>query len=75
MSIPLVLSPCALVAFLFGLIATVFWIWMLIHCIQNPRLDGTTRLIWILVTIFLHGLGALLYFFLGKESTGPMDPR
>jgi len=48
--------------------AFVFWIWMLIHAIGNQGLSGTERIIWVLVVIFLHFLGALLYFFLGRPK-------
>jgi Phospholipase_D-nuclease N-terminal len=51
---------------LLGLAAIVFWVLMLIDCLQNPRLTGTERLVWVLVLIFLHLLGALLYLVIGR---------
>jgi hypothetical protein len=51
-----------------ALAAFVFWIWMLIHAITNKGLNDTEKIIWVLVVIFLHFLGALLYFFLGKPK-------
>ena len=53
----------------FGLaiLATVFWIWMLIDAIQNPGLDGTQRVVWVLVILFLHFLGALIYYIAGRR--------
>lgn len=56
---------------LFGLLTTVFWIWMLIDCLQNPSLPGNEKLIWVIVILFLHFLGALIYFFVGK-GRGPV---
>ena len=50
-----------------GLLAFVFWIWMLIDAIKNPGLSGTERIVWVLVIIFLHFLGALIYFFAGRS--------
>lgn len=50
-----------------GLLACVFWIWMLVDAIKNPSLDGTQRVVWVLVIIFLHFLGALIYFFAGRR--------
>ena len=47
---------------LIGLLMFAFWIWAIVSCINNPALDGTQRIIWILVLIFLHALGALIYF-------------
>lgn len=51
-----------------GLLAFVFWIWMLVDAIKNPRLDSTQRVIWVLVIFFLHALGALIYFFAGRST-------
>ena len=56
-----------LIAWLITVLVFIFWIWMLVDCLQNPRLQGTEKLIWVLVIIFLHGLGALIYFFVGRE--------
>ena len=56
---------------LFALLAictTIFWIWMLIDCLQNPRLQGIEKLIWIVVIIFTHVVGAAIYFFIGREQ-------
>ncbi len=57
-----------LVAAVIGFLIFVFWIWMLIHAITNKGLDSTEKLIWVLVVIFLHGLGALIYFFIGRPK-------
>jgi hypothetical protein len=56
---------------LIALAAFVFWIWMLIHAISNNGLTGTERIVWVLVVFFLHVLGALIYFFVGRpKATG-----
>jgi len=46
-----------------------FWLWMLIHAITNNGLSGTERVVWVLVIIFLHVLGALIYFFVGRPKS------
>jgi hypothetical protein len=51
-----------------GLLACVFWIWMLIDCLTNGGLNGTEKIVWVLVIIFLHFLGALIYFFVGRSK-------
>jgi hypothetical protein len=57
---------------LFGLLlvvlAFIFWIWMLIDCIQNPRLSSNEKVVWALVIIFLHALGGLIYFLVGRQK-------
>ena len=55
-----------LAAAVIGILIFVFWIWMLIHAITNNGLSDTEKIIWVLVVIFLHFLGAIIYFFLGK---------
>ena len=57
----LLLLPIALAAF-------AFWIWMLIAAIQNKGLTDNDRIIWVLVIVFLHVLGAIIYFFVGHPK-------
>lgn len=45
-----------------------FWIWMLVHAITNKGLRDTEKLIWVLVILFTHFIGALIYFFIGKPK-------
>lgn len=59
---------------LIGLLASVFWLWMLIDAILSPRLRGAQKLIWVLVVLFLHFLGAAIYFFVGRGG-GAVGPR
>lgn len=42
---------------------TIFWIWSIIDCATKEPSEGNDKLIWILIIIFLNGLGALIYFF------------
>ncbi len=51
---------------LLALAVFVFWIWMLVHAITNKGLRDAEKIIWVLVVIFLHFLGAVLYFLLGR---------
>jgi hypothetical protein len=51
------------------ILSFVFWIWMLIDAITNPRLDGTEKIVWVLVIIFLHFLGALIYSLVGRSRS------
>jgi hypothetical protein len=60
-----------LVALAVGLAAFAFWIRMLIHAITNKGLSDTEKIIRVLVVPFLHVLGALIYFFVGRpKATG-----
>ncbi|HEY0456305.1 MAG TPA: PLDc N-terminal domain-containing protein [Verrucomicrobiae bacterium] len=52
----------------FGLLGTVLWIWMLIDCATKETDQGNTKLVWILVIIFTHLLGALLYLLIRRPA-------
>jgi hypothetical protein len=51
-----------------GLLAFVFWIWMIIDAIQNQGLTDGEKIAWVLVVVFLHCLGALIYFLIGHPK-------
>jgi hypothetical protein len=53
-----------------GLLASLFWLWMLIDALLHEP-SGTEKIIWVLVIFFLHFLGALLYFFIRKSHRTP----
>ena len=53
---------------LIALAVLAFWIWMLVHAITNKGLSDTERIVWVLVIIFVHFLGALIYFFVGRPK-------
>lgn len=45
-----------------GLLATIFWLWMIYDCIQNDP----ERHIWLWILIFLNFPGAILYFIVRR---------
>lgn len=51
-----------------GLFLAVFWIWMLVSAIQNRGLSDGEKTGWVLGIVFLHILGSLLYFFIGRPK-------
>ena len=51
-----------------GLLVFAFWIWMLIDAIQNKGLTDGEKVGWVLAIVFLHFIGALLYFFVGRPK-------
>jgi hypothetical protein len=56
----------ALILIVFGALATVFWIWMLIHAVTNKGLGDGEKIAWVLVILFTHFIGALIYFVVGR---------
>jgi hypothetical protein len=51
-----------------GIALTVFWIWMLIDAITNKGIGDGEKIAWVLVIIFLHALGGLIYFLVGRPK-------
>lgn len=51
-----------------SLLLTIFWIWMLIDCFRNRGLTGTARLVWVLLILFTHWIGAVLYFIFQRSQ-------
>jgi len=46
---------------LIGVAGTVLWIWMLVEVLTRETDEGNDRLIWALVIVFTHWIGALIY--------------
>ena len=40
-----------------------FEIWIFIDALRNPKLDNTTRLLWLIGMVLIHPIVAILYFF------------
>ena len=59
--------------FIVGLAALAVWIWALVDAIQNPALDSTMRIVWILVIVFTQIIGAIIYLAVGR-SMGRITP-
>ena len=64
-----------LVALPLALALMAFWIWMLVSAVQNQGLTEGEKIAWVLVIVFLHWLGAIIYYFVGhpKRNT-PLIP-
>ena len=50
-----------------ALIASVVWIWALIDCLTSG-MPTNEKVLWVLVIFFLHLLGAILYFAIGRKG-------
>jgi prolipoprotein diacylglyceryltransferase len=61
----------ALFACSFGLIAilgSVFWIWMIVDCAANEPSGNNDKIVWLLVIIFVHFVGALIYYLVRRPE-------
>ena len=64
-----------LIALPIAMLATAFWIWMLIDAVQNRGLTDSERIAWVLVVAVLQLLGAIIYFFAGHPKRSmPLVP-
>ena len=54
--------------FVVGILGTVFWIWMLVDCATKERGEGNDKLIWVLIILFTHIIGAALYYFVRRPK-------
>lgn len=52
----------------FGLAATVFWVWMIIECATKEPAEGNDKLVWILIIVFTHWIGAAIYYFVRRPE-------
>ncbi len=60
-----------LLGFIFILIAiggSIFWIWALIECITKEPSEGNDKIIWFLLILFVHLIGALIYYLVRRPE-------
>jgi formate hydrogenlyase subunit 3/multisubunit Na+/H+ antiporter MnhD subunit len=57
-----------LVAMGIGLLATVFWIWMIIEVATKEPENGNDKIVWILVVILAGVIGAAVYYFVRRPE-------
>ena len=53
----------------------LFWAWMLVDCAINEP-SGTNKIVWILIILLAHFIGAAVYFVFrkGEERNQESDP-
>lgn len=64
---PLGTLPCCFVLLL-GVGSLVLWIWVLVDCINNEPSEGNDKIVWILIIVLLHALGAILYLLIRRPE-------
>jgi len=61
----------------FAIASLVVWIWALIDAIQVPddsMYRSGTKLVWVLVIVFLQLIGAIVYLAIGRPAKGTATP-
>lgn len=51
-----------------GLALLVFWVWMLVDCATKEPSQGNDKIVWILIIVFTHWIGALIYFLVRRPQ-------
>ena len=69
----LLLAPFALLFALTGVVLSlagfVFWLWVLVDCVQNEPSTGNDKVVWLLVIVLVPWpFGALVYFFFRRPD-------
>ncbi|MGZ5292984.1 MAG: PLDc N-terminal domain-containing protein [Actinomycetota bacterium] len=60
-----------------GIAALGVWIWALVDAIQvtdDSMYRAGTKLVWVLVIVFLQVIGAVIYFAIGRPAKGTASP-
>ena len=60
-----------LLFFILAVAGLVLWIWALVDCVQVPddsMYQSGTKLVWVLIIVFLSWIGALLYLAIGRPA-------
>jgi nitrate reductase gamma subunit len=65
-----ILAILALVIF-----TIVFWIRMIIDCAGREFKNPNDKIIWILIIILFHFLGAVIYWAVIKKSDSALPPK
>jgi LPXTG-motif cell wall-anchored protein len=50
------------------LAAFAFWIWMIVDCATNEPSTGNDKVVWIIIIVFAHVMGALIYYFVRRRQ-------
>ena len=53
---------------LLALALMVFWVWMLVDCATKEPSAGNEKIVWILVILCTHWIGALIYFLVRRPQ-------
>jgi len=49
-------------------LASIFWIWMIVDCATRNFKSKSDKMIWVLIIILAHIIGAFIYYFVIKRK-------
>ena len=47
---------------------TILWIWTIVDCATKEPSEGNDKIIWIIVVVFTHWIGSLIYIFVRRPQ-------
>jgi hypothetical protein len=56
----------SLLFLIIGVGGTILWIWMIVDCATKEPSEGNDKLIWILIIVLTHWIGALIYLLVRR---------
>lgn len=51
-----------------AILATIFWIFMLVDCAKRNFKKDNDKVVWILILVFTGIIGAIIYYFVVKNK-------
>ncbi|MEC3880829.1 PLDc N-terminal domain-containing protein [Parapedobacter sp. 10938] len=51
-------------------LTVILYIYCLIHCIRNNRLQGNSKLLWLIIILIAPFIGSLIYLVVGRKGSG-----
>lgn len=63
---PILIMLIILLIFVFAILATAFWIWMIVDCAKRNFKNENDKILWILVIVLAGIIGAIIYYFVIK---------
>lgn len=46
----------------------IFWIFMIVDCAQREFKNPNDKVLWILIIVLVHWIGAIIYYFVVKRQ-------
>ena len=46
----------------------ILWVWALVDCVVNEPSAGNEKIVWVIIIVFTHWIGALLYLLLRRPK-------
>ena len=51
-----------------AILGSIFWVWMIVDCANNEPTGSNDKIVWLLVIILVHFVGALVYYFVRRPE-------